>query len=175
MEWEKEAGISDSFYFIRLDTTKWVVALGHAELVLGSTYTSLTMMIPRNHKKEYVHQFTTSDKPTVIYTYENMEGNDIIDHWNTWTAIEGTKAKSILHVSNTKVSGKKTTPEKDECKAFMELPKSLAERKHISVVIEGTLCKKVPKTYRVIIGKYKKIDHKGLHTTKTWIPTDMGV
>lgn len=100
----KRSRHSRKFYFIGLDTINWALAIAHAELVLGTTYASLTMMIPRYHKKEYLHHFTTSTKPTIVYAYNEMHGNEVIDHWNTWTAIEGTEHKSILCVSDTKAT-----------------------------------------------------------------------
>lgn len=118
LEWEKETGTSESFYFIGLDTINWALAIGHAELVLGSTYASLTMMLPRYHRKEYLHHFSTSNKPTIVYSYNEMQGNEIIDHWNTWTAIEGTEHKNILYVSETKASSRNAKTDKDECKNF---------------------------------------------------------
>lgn len=141
LEWEKEVSTAESFYFIGLDTINWALAIGHAELVLGTTYVSLTMMIPRYHKKEYLHHYTTSAKPTIVYAYNEMHGNEVIDHWNTWTAIEGTEHKNILYVSDTKATSRNSKSGKDECKTFMELPKSLKDRKHVTVVVDGPLCK----------------------------------
>lgn len=171
IEWEKEIGTSDSFYFIGLDTVNWALAIGHAELILGTTYASLTMMIPRYHKKEYLHHYTKSNKPTIVYAYNEMVGNEVIDHWNTWTAIEGTENKNILYVADTKATSRNAKKEKDECKTFMELPKSLKDRKYVTVAINGPLCNKIPTTHRVLIGNYKKIENKGLHTTTVWVPT----
>lgn len=62
------------------------------------------MMITRYHKKEYLHHYTTSSKPTIVYAYNEMTGNEVIDHWNTWTAIEGTEHKNILYVADTKAT-----------------------------------------------------------------------
>lgn len=146
------------------------LAIGHAELVLGTTYASLTMMIPRYHKKEYLHHFTTCAKPNIVYAYNEMHGNEVIDHWNTWTAIEGTEHKNVLYVSDTKATSRNSKSGKDECKTFMELPKSLKDRKHVTVVVDGPLCKKIPTTHRVVVGNYKKIEHKSLYTTTTWVP-----
>lgn len=147
IEWEKEIGTSDSFYFIGLDTVNWALAIGHAELILGTTYASLTMMIPRYHKKEYLHHYTKSNKPTIVYAYNEMVGNEVIDHWNTWTAIEGTENKNILYVADTKATSRNAKKEKDECKTFMELPKSLKDRKYVTVAINGPLCNKIPTTH----------------------------
>lgn len=140
LECEKETGTSESFYFIGLDTINWALAIGHAELVLGSTYASLTMMIPRYHRKEYAHHFNTDNKPTIVYSYNEMQGNEIIDYWNTWTAIEGTEHKNILYVHDTKATSRDAKNGKDDCKNYMELPKSLKDRKYVTVVISGPLC-----------------------------------
>lgn len=169
-EWEKGLGTGDSFYFIGLDTVNWALAIGHAEMILGTTYASLTMMLPRYHRKQYIHHFVQGDKPTIVYSYDNIEGNDVIDHWGTWTAIEGTSAKNIFYVHNGKAKRGITNENKDKCKNFMDLPKSIGDRKHVSVVIEGSICDRIPEGYRVVVGKYKLIEHKGLHTTKTWVP-----
>lgn len=171
LEWEKEIGTAESFYFVGLDTINLALAIGHAELILGSTFASLTMMVPRNHKKEYLlHHFTMSNKTTIVYAFNEMKGNEVIDHWSTWTAIEGSGHKNILYVSETKATSRNAVGGKDECKTFMELPKSLKERKHVTVVVNGPLCKKIPSTHRVVIGNYKKIEHKSLYSTVTWVP-----
>lgn len=170
MEWEKELGTADSFFFIGLDTVNWALAIGHADLILGTTYATLTMMLPRYHKKEYIHHHTMSTKPTIVYSYNEINGNEVLDHWNTWTAIEGDANKNILYVANKKATSKSAESGENDCKGFMELSKSVKERKHVTVVVDGPRCTKIPTSHRVLVGHYKKIEQKGLHTTTVWVP-----
>lgn len=166
-EWKKSEGTTESIYMLALDLNNWALRLGQAELIMGTTYASLYLSPAQYFAREYTVHYKKDRKPTIVYSIDDMEGNDVIDHWSKWTAVNGNDKGNVLYVSQ----GSTTKSEhKDECKSFYDLPKSLSDRDYVTVVLKGKICTKIPTTYRVVVGKYEKKTVRSLSETTYWMP-----
>lgn len=169
IEWKRESGDLEHIAFLSFNLKTLGLGVGMSESLTTTWYYEIPLSLPRYHTKQYISHAKKYEKPTLVYALTQHTGNDVIDHWTSWTAIEGTESASILYIQSTK-----NTPNDDrktDCKNFLDLPKSLRERKHVSVILDAnTKCESLTNDYEVVIGSYKDITINGLFETKRTVP-----
>ncbi|BES89864.1 Hypothetical protein NTJ_02671 [Nesidiocoris tenuis] len=89
-------------------------------------YAEIPIMMPRLHKREYITHANKYTKPVLVYAITSHTGNEPIDHWYSWSAIEGREGENVMYVQG----GKNTAggDKKCDCSNFLELPKSLCQQ-----------------------------------------------
>lgn len=168
LEWKREDGELEHLAFLSFNLKTFGIGIGMAEAMTTTWFYEIPLMIPRLHQRQYIAHATKSEKPTIVYATSRHEGNEIIDHWYSWTSIEGDSEANVVYVQGEKNSPSDTTK---GCSNFLDVPKSVRTRKHVSIILKDLqLCETIPEDYRVLVGHYKEITINGLREQKVKVP-----
>lgn len=169
VEWGRESGDLEHIAFLSFNLKTLGIGVGMSESLTTTWYYEIPLSLPRYHTKQYITHAKKYEKPTLVYALSQHTGNEVIDHWSSWTAIEGSDSANILYVQSSKNSP--NDDKKTDCKNFLDLPKSLRERKHVSVILDAnTKCESLTDDYEVVVGSYKDITINGLFEVKRTVP-----
>lgn len=169
IEWKREQGNLEHIAFLSVNLKKFGIGIGMAESMTTTWYYEIPIALPRFHRKQYMTHAKDYRKPVIVHSLTAHEGNDVIDHWYSWTAIEGVENNNILYVQGSKNTVQKKI--EDDCSKFLDLPKSLRDREHVSIIL-GTnhRCATIPSDYEQVVGEYKEITINGLFESKRIVP-----
>lgn len=168
IEWRREDGELEHLAFLSFNLKTFGFGIGMAESLTTTWYYEIPIMIPRLHQRQHIVHTKKDDKPTIVYAISKHEGNEIIDHWYSFTAIEGDAESNVLYVKDEKNQPGEMTK---GCSDFLEIPKSIRDRKYVSIIMPRLEnCNTIPNGYNVVVGSYKKITIKGLREKEVVVP-----
>lgn len=167
VEWKKEGGDSDSLYYIGFDIKNFALAIGHAELLVSTWQYYFPITFPKWSETKYISHYMTHTKPVITYSFSSITGEDVVDHWIEYLAPEGIGSRNLLFVQG----GSSKTDHGKSCEAFNKLPRSVRERRSITVILEEPkMCATIPDSYEVIVGRYKKMHQTDKRSYTTYTP-----